>query len=83
MNRLIAASFCLFLLAGTGCRLVQTALQAPSQTVRAVTPGKKDKNAIDPVELQQTLLRFADEFSTRLTLGVETLRRRHQRLGSG
>ena len=60
---------------GTGCRLVRTAVEVPGQTVRAVTPGKKDKNAIDPVDVQQKLLRFADEFSTRMTLGVEKLRR--------
>ena len=30
---------------------------------------------MDPVEVQQTLLRFADTFSTRMTLGVEQLRR--------
>ena len=60
---------------GMGCRLVQTATDMPGQAVRAVTPGKKDKHPVDPVEVQQTLLRFADEFSTRMIIGIEKLRR--------
>ena len=66
---------CLLLVTlGAGCRLVQTAVDVPSQTVRAVTPGKKDKTDVDPVEVQQQLMRFADEFSTRLIVSVEQLR---------
>ena len=64
----------LFLTLGTGCRIMQTAVDVPGQTVRAVTPGKKNPKAVDPVEVQQTLLRFADDFSTRMTLGIEQLR---------
>jgi hypothetical protein len=60
---------------GAGCRLVQTAVDVPGQAVRAVTPGNKDKNAVDPVEVQQQLMRFSDEFSTRMTLGIDKLRR--------
>ena len=55
--------------------MVQTAANVPSQTVRAVTPGKKQESAMDPVELQQTLLRFAAEYSTRMVLSAEKLRR--------
>ena len=58
-----------------GCRLVQRATDVPEQAVRAITPGKKDKHPVDPVEVQQTLLRFADEFSARTILAVERLRR--------
>lgn len=60
---------------GSGCRVVQTAVDVPGQTVRAVTPGQKDNNAIDPVEVQQTLLRFADEYSTHMVFGIDKLRR--------
>jgi len=60
---------------GTGCRLLQKAVDMPGQTVRAVTPGKKDQHVVDPVEVQQSLLRFADEFLTRMTVGIEKLRR--------
>lgn len=63
------------LLPATGCRLIRGVADAPGQAVRVVTPGKKDKNAIDPVVLQQALLRFADAFSTRMVVGVDQLRR--------
>jgi hypothetical protein len=55
--------------------VVQTAVDVPGQAVRAVTPGHPDRRAVDPVEAQQTLLRFADEYSTRMIIGVEKLRR--------
>ena len=59
-----------------GCTAVKTAANLPGKTVRAVTPGKKKKkNAADPVEVQQTLLRFADELLTGMTAGVDRLRR--------
>ena len=64
----------LLLTLGTGCRLVQSAVDMPGQTVRAVTPGKKDKHTVDPVEVQQMLLRFADEYSMRMIDGVAHLR---------
>jgi hypothetical protein len=60
---------------GTGCRLVQTAVDAPGETVRAITPGKKDKHVVNPVEVQTTLLRFADEYSTRMVVSVDKLQR--------
>ena len=60
---------------GTGCRLVRGVANVPGQTVRKVAPGKQNQDAIDPVEVQQTLLRFADEFATRMCVGVEKLRR--------
>jgi hypothetical protein len=60
---------------GTGCRVVQTAANVPGQSFRAVTPGKKGGQTVDPVDVQEKLLRFADEYSTRMTLGVDRLRR--------
>ena len=59
----------------TGCRLVRTAVNVPGQTVRAVTPGNKDAHAVDPVDVQQKLLRFADEFFMRMIAGVDKLQR--------
>src|ERR1035438_81560 len=64
----------LLLTLGAGCRLVQKAVDVPGQTVRAVTPGKKGEHPVDPVEVQQTLLRFADEYSIRMIDGVNRLR---------
>jgi hypothetical protein len=67
---------CLLLLtAGTGCRLLKTAVDVPTQTVRATTPGKKGQSSVDAVELQQTLLRFADEYLTRMASDANRLRR--------
>lgn len=65
-----------------GCRLVQTAADVPGQAVRTVTPGAKEQAGADPVEVQQTLMRFADEFASRMTLGVEKLRHGTNALGS-
>ena len=71
-------SLCLVLLlivAGTGCRLLQNAANVPAQAVRSVTPGNNATPAADPVEVQQKLLRFADDYSLRMTAGVDSLRR--------
>jgi hypothetical protein len=65
----------LLLTLGTGCRLVQGVAEAPGQTVRAVTPSKSNKHAVDPVEVQQTLLRFADDFSASMIVCVDKLQR--------
>ena len=58
-------------LMGAGCRLMQSAAKMPAQTVRAV----KGEKVIDPVEVQQKLLRFADEFSAQMISGIDKLRR--------
>jgi hypothetical protein len=71
---LVTLSLLLVTLA-TGCRLVQTATDMPGQAVRAVTPGNKGKHSVDPVEVQQTVLRFADEYLTRMVVGVDQLQR--------
>ena len=68
--------FALLLVAlGAGCRVVQDVAEVPGQTVHAVTPGKKGKGAADPVEVQQTLMRFAGEFSIQMIAGIDQLRR--------
>ena len=68
------AALVLLALWGGGCRIIQTAADVPGQAVRTVTPGPKAEVAVDPVEVQQTLMRFADEFTSRMTLGVGALR---------
>src|SRR5882762_5210878 len=65
----------LLLTLGSGCRLFSNAAKVPNQAVRAITPGKKDKPTVDPVDVQAKLLRFADQFSTRMILGASQLRR--------
>ena len=59
----------------TGCQVLQKTADLPGKAVSTIRPGKKDPAAVDPVEMQQTLLRFSDEFSTRMLIGVEKLRR--------
>ena len=54
----------LLLSLATGCGLLRTASKVPGEAVKAVTPGKKDAKAINPVEVQDTLLRFTDAFMT-------------------
>src|ERR1051326_1767042 len=58
----------------SACRVVKTAAEAPGQTVRAITPSKKNQPTLDPVETQQRLLRFAEQFSTRITVATAQLR---------
>jgi len=65
----------LLVTSGTGCRLVQTTADLPGRAVTTVTPGKQDKNAVDPVEVQQQLMRFSDESSARMYTGIDKLRR--------
>ncbi|MCE9614558.1 MAG: hypothetical protein K8T26_09795 [Lentisphaerae bacterium] len=67
---------CLLLLTPTaGCRVVQTAVDAPAQAIRAVTPGQTGTPPVDPVDVQQTLLRFTDEFTSRANAGIDQLQR--------
>jgi hypothetical protein len=76
----LAVSVGLVLL-GAGCRVVRTTAEIPGQALRAVTPGKQDKPAVDPVEAQAKLLRFADEFSAQVIGQIEALRRGTNTLG--
>ena len=39
-----------------------------------VATGSKGDKTVNPAEVQQVLIRFADEFSTRMTLSVDHLR---------
>lgn len=54
---------------------MKSAADLPAQTVRAVIPGKQGNVAVDPMVMQESLLRFADELATRMPQGIEKLRR--------
>lgn len=56
---------------GTGCGLLRTTAELPGRAVNTVTPGKPDSKAVDPLEVQQNLLRFADSFSTRMFVAID------------
>jgi hypothetical protein len=58
---------------GTGCRLSQSVVEITGAGTSIGTSGEKGKPP-DPVEMQQTLSRFADEFSKRMFLDIEKLR---------
>ena len=77
-GRRTVTGMCLIVLVAVlsgGCRAVQTTVDLPARTVRAVTPGKSDTPVVDPVEVQQAVLRLTDAFATRMILDVEKLRR--------
>lgn len=54
---------------GSGCSLMETTLKLPFQAVGSMIPGTDRTEAVDPVELQEQLLRFADNF-TAATVGA-------------
>ncbi len=66
----------------TGCRVVQQTAEIPGKTVSLVTPGSRSEPApVDPVELQQTVTRLADEFSARTIVSIDKLQRGTNALG--
>ncbi|MEY4388270.1 MAG: hypothetical protein RLY20_3553 [Verrucomicrobiota bacterium] len=70
----IVLSSSVFLVAG--CRVVQNTAELPGKTVGMVAnAGKPKPPTVDPVEVQQTVIRFADEFSAAMVVGVDKLRR--------
>jgi hypothetical protein len=73
-GRLTVLLVLLLVTLSTGCRLMNTVMKVPGQTVRAVTPGSKGQPAVDPVEVQEMLLRFADSYSTEMILSADKLR---------
>ena len=67
---------CLPLVAlSSGCSVLKSAAKVPGETARAVTPGKTDNQKWDPVEVQQRLLRFSDQFLVRMSIDIDQLRR--------
>ncbi len=60
----------------TGCRLIQHAANVPGQAVNAISPGKPAAPAAaNPVEVQQRLMRFSDEYLLSMVYGLDKLRR--------
>lgn len=69
----------LALLALSGCTLLQTTLTLPERAVSRILP-QKDGDTADPVELQQQLMRFSDDFLASMLGASESLRRNGQKL---
>lgn len=59
----------------TGCRMVQSTAALPVKAIGKVAPGTDDQHKIDPVELQQQMMRFADQFAAGLVASADQLRR--------
>ena len=54
--------------------MIQSAADAPGQAVRAVTPPSvQAEEGPDPVEIQSLVMRFGDDFISRLTTGIDAL----------
>ena len=58
---------------GSGCNLIQKAADVPGQAVRTVTPTTRTEPVVDLVDVQQDLMRFADEFTSRMIIGIDKL----------
>ncbi len=59
---------------GAGCSLIRTTLEMPFRAFETIIPGQQT-TSLDPVEVQEHLLRFADNFVTATVVRVEKLRR--------
>jgi hypothetical protein len=58
---------------GSGCRLVKGAADLPGDAVRVVAPEKPATTAGAPAELQQQLMRFADQYVAGVLAAVDEL----------
>ncbi len=62
----------------SGCSLIQTTVDLPVRVVKAVLPGGVETEPVDPVDLQEDMLRFADNFVTSTSAATEKLKRDEQ-----
>ena len=74
-SRWLLAALVPLVLAVPACKLVKTTTELPGRAISTITPGQKGRPAVDPVALQEVLLRFADEFSASVVAGADQLRR--------
>jgi len=58
-----------------GCSLLTWTAEFPSRTFKMIIPGMDSGPAVDPVELQEELMRSADIFLASVTTAAEKLRR--------
>jgi hypothetical protein len=56
-----------------GCHVVQSTAKLPARAVNSVTPGQTGKQKMGPVDVQQTLQRFADGFSAQMVAAADQL----------
>lgn len=60
---------------GAGCRAVKTVVDAPGKTIEGVASlGRERSPSVDPVVVQQELLRLTDELSAQITAEIGGLK---------
>ena len=58
-----------------GCSLLQQTVDLPFRAVKAILPGGAETEPVDPVALQEDMLRYADHFVITTTKAAESLQR--------
>ncbi|MEN9680428.1 MAG: hypothetical protein RLZZ627_321 [Pseudomonadota bacterium] len=74
MQPLRIAGLIALILLWSGCTLIQKAAELPIVAVRSIQFGNDHDRTYDPVSLQETLLRFADNFILSASLATESLK---------
>ena len=67
----------------SGCSLVQTTVDLPFRAIKAVLPGGGETEPVDPIDLQEDMLRFADNFVVSTSKPSELLQRDGQKIKRG
>ncbi len=65
----------------TGCSLIKTTMDLPFRAVKAVLPGGRETAPVDPVALQEEMLKFADNFEVSTTAAAGKLQKNGQPIG--
>lgn len=71
----LSAVFAALLLHVSGCTLVEKTVDLPVRAITAVLPGGIETQPVDPVDLQEDMLRYADNFVMTTSRGAEQLQR--------
>ena len=74
------AALILLALLVSGCKLIQSTAQMPFRAAGAVIPGMQQSGPIDPVEVQEQLLRFSDNLMAATVARADRLRRDGHRI---
>jgi hypothetical protein len=71
----VLAAALLVVALGSGCRAVKTVVDAPGKTIEGVASlGRERPPTVDPVAVQQELLRLTDELTAQVTVAIGGLK---------
>lgn len=59
----------------SGCTLIEHTVEVPFRGIKAVLPGGGETEPVDPIDLQEDMLRFADNFVISISKAGERLAR--------